>query len=454
MYDLKDLPTFIFLVKGVRPDVFNNWEALLSDEIQRRRRIKDGLAEEGERLSQPLRVNRQTSMSDFSDSLESDVFLGARASHSQSSGVHDDSLSLSDVNDEGAGTDASPMSMSIRWPDTNIAPAAPMQLQVNVEPLPRATTGPTSLPEFLRLQLQEPNRPCVFERHVPSLTQQQVVSLAINAGKLAVKLTDEKKVLKHQLKMQQQVVRRVKDRLAKSKDAIKSKADTEQDTLHVEKRGSRLTFRGSVALGVRKAMGLVSAASFPLTSLVDSSRWTVTRAEVHCWALLIARSRAFYATLLSLLSYVNMQHQQYDNDVGDNAPNCDAIVESDGMRARVLDASNRFLSQSEAVSMDCKLPVPTSLEQKDIFSAFTVGSTLFSGDATNANIWQRQKLQGLETCTTVLVNADAFVKGDLDSAFVKFHQMYLSLWLQTLMFFFDVLSMYFDHLATQLNWLN
>ena len=436
MYDLKDLPTFVFLVTGAKPQVFCQWDTMISDEIQRRQRMREPERNRGEN-AQGFYRRMPSSLSDVADDHEtvgSDSFDLQSESLSFSDALPDgDSQGGSGSVDSAGRGEAGPM--SIRWP-ASMQAQTPMNLQMShaaIEASQRAAGGSSksTLLELLQRQGQQPNAPCVFTQHVQSLDNHELAEFAINAGKLACRLSNETKVIKKNLKNSQQTVRRLKDRLAKSKAAVvdAKHATTQEGSLYVEKRGSRLTFKGSVALGVRKAMGLVSAASFPLTTLIDSSRWTVTRAEVHSWALVVARARAFYTTLFSLLSYVNMKQQHYKETEPSEAPNIGTVAKVEDTSTGSLpdlQINNRFISQDEAVSLDCKLPVAASIQQRDLFTAFTVGSTLFSGDATNANIWQRQKLQGLETCTLALVSAEAFDKGDLKSAFARLHQTYLN----------------------------
>ena len=56
----------------------------------------------------------------------------------------------------------------------------------------------------------------------------------------------------------------------------------------------------------------------------------------------------------------------------------------------------------------------------------TVGSTFWSGDATNSSIWKRQKLQGLEVRATLLVNRRALVDELYDQAFTIMKSMSLA----------------------------
>lgn len=97
-------------------------------------------------------------------------------------------------------------------------------------------------------------------------------------------------------------------RLKREKAAlIKKLEDAEKKnkvatSLQVSRIKIKLTMRGFVALGIRKALALTSAIGFPLAALVDTSRWTVTRSEIATWAMLVARSRAFHTLLDKFIS--------------------------------------------------------------------------------------------------------------------------------------------------------
>ena len=427
MYDLKDLPAFIFLVKGVRPDVFTNWETMLSSEINRRHADRD------------TGLRSQTSNSEFGSDMSgaaSGAGAGMRSIDSidtdiESMGFGTDSVSplfsgdesqerlgaAHELSDAAMGVRGAAGEMFIRWPGSGRGRGSTPPASV---PMPAQQAPQPVGPSFSKVLCSKHER---LEQYVRAMNDSQVVEFAIHAGGRVAKLTEEKLQLQKTIRAKQQVVRRLQTRLDKEKQKALVAQSKQTDELNVERRGSRLTFKGSVALGIRKAMGLVSAASFPLASLIDSSRWTITRAEVHCWALLIARSRAFYATLFSLLSFVHAQHEKYRNTEEGNVPECGDVLLATDVGPAVQIPTGRIMTQNEAISLDCHLPIPTSLSNKDVFSTFTVGSTCFSGDATNASIWQREKLQGLETCTAFLVNVESLVKGDFKSAFVRFHQM-------------------------------
>ena len=84
------------------------------------------------------------------------------------------------------------------------------------------------------------------------------------------------------------------ERLTIEKHSGETNDDDDDSALDVKRLGLvRLSVRGTIALGLRKSLALTSAAGFPLCSLLDVSRFTVVKAEIACWAGMVARVRAF-----------------------------------------------------------------------------------------------------------------------------------------------------------------
>ena len=95
--------------------------------------------------------------------------------------------------------------------------------------------------------------------------------------------------------MKQQKVRRLQDQLEKKKLTISDLKKPKLQDLDVHRKGAcKLTWRGMISLGLGKAIALVSANSFPLASLVEVSRNTVTRSEVLTGAFFNARATVFH----------------------------------------------------------------------------------------------------------------------------------------------------------------
>lgn len=408
VYDLQDLPALVFLVLGATPDIFNTWHTLVASEISRRvgqEPLSSRCSGSGSEVGHD--VGGMLSDSD----IDADMF-GADSASVSSDNMSRRMPSMNSLDFGNRSADqGNPGAMSIRWPEALIH--HPQSAQESSS----SALGSDSFSTLMSLERQD------FEKHVRGLQHSELVKLTIKSVGVVKHLQVEKGHLKQQLKTSRQAVRRLKAKHAAFVEKTKHSSEKSKvESLQVEKRGSRLTFRGSVALGVRKAMGLISASSFPLASLVDSSRWTVTRAEVNTWALLIARSRSFHDAFASLLSYIHQRRSHAASSMSVSKSN--AVVAVDATPHPVfVPQGNRMLTQSEAIMLDCNFPLPESLSQKDAFLGYNVGAIFFSGDATNAAIWQRQKLQGLETTTSVLVSIDALMNGDLNNAFLRFRQM-------------------------------
>ncbi len=160
-------------------------------------------------------------------------------------------------------------------------------------------------------------------------------------------------------------------------------------SLQVSRIKIKLTMRGFVALGIRKALALTSAIGFPLAALVDTSRWTVTRAEIATWAMLVARSRAFHAILDKFVS-----------------------------RPLSIESFEQSQDSFEASCLrDFKIPqsinhiVCTTDEEDGSCLRFTLGLTEFCADATNTSIWQNSKLTGLLVTSMFLVDTSQLGRG-------------------------------------------
>ena len=245
-------------------------------------------------------------------------------------------------------------------------------------------------------------------------------------------MTDFRKKLKR--KMQQ--VRRLERQVVSKKEEIQNIVHGSAQSLEIVRSGRRLTWRTSVILGLRKLMCIISANAFPLASLVDVSRWTVTRCEIMAWAVLLGRTRAWYKTLMTLLKDV-CQHMVNNAGVTSSF----ALVSA----SEVQDLSNKrkgsstsgvanLPTQDEAIRSDFGLPsasswisqLTVSLSQTELNWDGVVACTSWAGDATNSSIWQRQKLQGIEIRTIVLTNKRALVEAQYDVAFTSMVCMLLA----------------------------
>ena len=180
----------------------------------------------------------------------------------------------------------------------------------------------------------------------------------------------------------------------------------------------KLTPRGLCALGVRKALSLTSAVSFPMASLVDTSRWTVIRAEVAVWSMLVCRARVFNQLCWQLLDGM------CGNSLCDanTSPTILALVplpDSSAAGPLPLGPLAVIASMNEMVIKDLKINIPSDAalmtlrgpEEANGRCRFTLAVTEFSGDATNSNIWQNSKLSGLMVTLLFLTDVSKFKSG-------------------------------------------
>ena len=237
--------------------------------------------------------------------------------------------------------------------------------------------------------------------------------------------------LRHETRMDKQRIRRLQTRLTVSKDKVFTLAHPEITELQVFRGDAKkLSWRGSVSLGLRKAMSFVSASSFPMASLLEVGRTTVIRCEILVNAYIMVRAVTFHRIMFLLLNRLaTAQRQQHDphlreEDRSDapayghanpyavvltsvDGPGCDDVVSHDD--AICKDLGLPFLHRPVSSTS----PMTSSGNQ----SAFSIASTSFAGDATNSSIWKRQKLQGLQVTSSVMIDWSSLCKENYPRAF-------------------------------------
>ena len=348
-----------------------------------------------------------------------------------------------------------PISPTLQIPIEWSAPAAAQPAQVNV-PDPSPTDGNQgAVGQLIHPWIQQFDRPVLSKKMfgdikrlaVASVEDQKEFVAKLDLQGLATHCFQQMVVIQNQeesmtearkkLKRKAQQVRRLERQVVSKKNEIQDMLHGSAQSLEIVRTGRRLTWRTSVILGLRKLMCIISANAFPLASLVDVSRWTVTRCEIMAWAVLLGRTRAWYKTLMTLLKEV-CQHMV--NNAG--APSSFALVSA----SEVTDLSNKrrrsstvgvadLPTQDDAIRADFGLPsasswvsqLTVSLSQTELNWDGVVASTSWAGDATNSSIWQRQKVQGIEIQTIVLTNKRALVEEQYDLAFKSMACMSLSL---------------------------
>lgn len=189
--------------------------------------------------------------------------------------------------------------------------------------------------------------------------------------------------------------------------------------LEVSKHKVRLTRKGLIALGIRMGLAVTSAVSFPLTALVDTSRWTVTRCEILVWSVLRARTRCFHTLILKTLSTIAAR-----------MANCDDADASGGMQpstspsaTELVPTANPSPAEDQLVAHDLGLGFTTFYNSD---SVFLLGGTGFATDATNSNIWRRNKLQAVMIESAIMNNAAALGTHRYMDAFAIHRSLFLA----------------------------
>ena len=96
MYDLQNLPAFVFLVKGITPHIFVGWDGLVSEEIQKRNNLSRGgnNRSSSDTLIPGASLQSESGQSDMENSGMSDMEMG--------SGSQSGSMSISgSIDDSG-----------------------------------------------------------------------------------------------------------------------------------------------------------------------------------------------------------------------------------------------------------------------------------------------------------------------------------------------------------------
>lgn len=193
--------------------------------------------------------------------------------------------------------------------------------------------------------------------------------------------------------------------------------------LAVEKHDVKLTARGSIALGVRKSLSLTSALGFPIASLVDTSRQTVTRCEIMVWALMCCRPRAFHQLVQTRLEAIAGVFKGIclQDGTTQSHKDCLAMTLHDIFGSALEKHLSDIPTESEAIEKDLSFAPVYSLQwmitttkrkqqqhqEFDVGDLFCIAGVFFSGDATNSNMWRQHKLQGLMVSSSLLTNINA-----------------------------------------------
>lgn len=276
-------------------------------------------------------------------------------------------------------------------------------------------------------------------RLLEAMPHSDLVSYSMRQAMTISQQANQLEQLKHERRMDRQRIRRLTQRVDVIKEKLEDAKNPDVDDLAVHRgSGSKITWRGQISLGLRKAISITSASSFPQASLVSVSKQTVLRSEVLTASYLITRARFFHKVvylLLKQLATTQHQQQQQQQEQSLQAPPS-AEPDSNSIICLADAAGNqpgRCLTHDDSICKDLGLPLlgshfasrspMTSTGGRELGNPFSIGCTFWSGDATNSSIWKRQKLQGLLASSHVMTDWNALQKEDYTAAFADFKAM-------------------------------
>lgn len=300
------------------------------------------------------------------------------------------------------------------------------------------------------------------EHALKHMSHADLVAFALRQCNQIDKHEQQLDAARKKLKCEKQRLRRLQVAHNKMNDKLIALKTPEHDELDVWRgRVRKLSWRGSISLGLRKSMATASATTFPNAALLDLSRQTVTRCEIMVGAFLISKAVMFHRLIQALLQTL----VSWNSDSGGREPSShcaftsvvpytdDDNVEvppstpdhSSSTLAANLSGGNLFFcsgqvtSHEEAMCKDLGLPVPSEDGSAHALLSsvvggstasrkpFALGATFWSGDATNSSIWQKQKLQGLMTISAIMIDWQQLVVGEFGKAFKRMKCMLLDL---------------------------
>ena len=291
----------------------------------------------------------------------------------------------------------------------------------------------------MNLLLSQLIRKTEAEQHMTldSLTKAQLVSFGLHQLVLINTQTNQIASFRHEARMDKQRVRRaVKKQMVMKDKMFTMQNSTEDMNLEVLQKGKKkVSWRGAISLGLRKSISYVSASSFPNAALIQVGRNTVIRAEILVNAFLITRTVTFHRILYLLLEQLasSQRHHcgtQSEPDARVGRSIVSVSVDTSTLR---LNETECIKSHDDALCQDLQLPPLSSFlaERGPMVSSgdktvYSLGLTFWANDATNASIWQRNKLQGLMTWSSIMIDWHALCQGNYADAFRSHKAMHLS----------------------------
>lgn len=226
------------------------------------------------------------------------------------------------------------------------------------------------------------------------------------------------------------ISKEIENTTRQEKTQIQKLKKQDTDDLQVKKEHCRkMNWKGLVTLGLRKGIALVSANSFPQASLLDVSRQSVSRADILCSAYLVARTMAFHKMVYSLLESFATRQRRANNPLEDEGDAIPDTIPDDSLDLVPATFNQQIQtdinsSQDDMICAVLGVPPASSADPQAFANMVSqhrkpglLGATYWCGDATNASIWQRQKLQGLMVQSSLVSDWSALTNLDYDAAF-------------------------------------
>ena len=425
MVNLRSIPSILLRAGVVDSQSLAKWEMQINDEIIRRRSTSIGACSSNTRKRSHGDVfdgNSADMSSDIMSSNKSANDPDAATPHHQqrlqdsqfdapdmSESKSESFMSLGsfdDVADDHGAHTSTASRIGIVWPTESTGAIVPAQPKL----------------DFANLHKLEP------EQHralLESLDKPDLVAYSMRQHSMVANHAQTIQSLRRELKTEKQRTRRAVHSLNAHKEKILTLKNPEVTDLQVFRgKAKKLSWRGSISLGLRKSIAFVSASSFPMSSLLDIGRQTVTRCEVLVGAYIMMRSVFFHRVLLLILKRLASVQSGEHHPEFQQAQPAENLGTDIVLHGRSGLSSIDVASHNDAICKDFGLPLvdaPISTSAPMLASGdstdFCIGCTFFSGDATNSAIWRRQKLQGLMVTSGVMLDWDALCQTNYRKAF-------------------------------------
>lgn len=431
MIDVRSIPAILFRSGlTIQPSSLTTWDSQVNDEVRRRNHL----------ISKKRSLTSIDSFDQYSGDGDNDTSSQSRSLHTQSEVPTSSDVEIMSQSDSALAPWSGSQSQSHLFQSEH----AP---QLNILwPQAQHNQGQESQGESTLVQVHTPNPEHVtgldeeqHRRMLDSMSKHDLVGYAVRQYAMVTQQSSTIEHLRHEAKMDKQRIRRLTQRLSNSKDKLLTitKHPEVTDLQVFRGKAKKLSWRGSISLGLRKAMAFVSASSFPMSSMMDIGRNTVIRCEILVNCYIMIRARFFHRIILLLLDRVARVQDQDQPGPPSTQSRSDMPDHSENQAALVVHSANRIsglgaISHDDAICSDFDLPFlntplsacPPMTSSGDPTTIFSIGCTCFSGDATNASIWKRQKLQGLMVTTSVMIDWMSLCQTKYRDAFKTMNWMF------------------------------